>query len=438
MDDLQRESIVRAVISELQRQGYYGASQPQPSGNGNGRPRVPRKLSRIAIIGGGHGGHAISAHMALKGFSVNLFSFYEREIRAAREHGGVEVIGGVQGFGKLNVVTTSMEEAVGDAEMIMVVSPAVSHRSIASLITPLLKDGQIIVLNPGRMGGAIEFAHTLRRYALRARVYVAETNTLIYAAEIRAPGKVEILKEKNKMRVAAFPARDNDVVIPLLQQMYPQIEAAQNVLETSMNNVGMVFHPAPQLLNTPTIERVERGEKGLRWYKDMVTKPICDMVMEKIDKEKVAVTQCLGLDAWTALRWVKESYGVTGNSLYEVLSSNPHVAGFSAPSDFWGWNNILDEVPNNLVPMSSFGRALGIPTPAIDSIVNLACTMCNIDFWHEGRTVESLGLGGMTAQQMIQYVEQGSAESSCRNCEICICGSTSGATSQARATEGVV
>ncbi|MCL4465551.1 MAG: NAD/NADP octopine/nopaline dehydrogenase family protein [Chloroflexi bacterium] len=89
------------------------------------------------------------------------------------------------------------------------------------------------------------------------------------------------------------------------------------------------------MLNTPTIDRVARGEKGLRWYKDMVTKPICDMVMEKVDKEKVAVTKALGLDAWTALKWVKESYGVTGNSLYEVLSTNPHVAGFSAPSDFW-------------------------------------------------------------------------------------------------------
>ncbi|MCL4465555.1 MAG: NAD(P)-binding domain-containing protein, partial [Chloroflexi bacterium] len=152
MDDSQRDSIVRAVVAELQRQGAYSGVQPQPGGNGNGRASVPRKPQSIAIIGGGHGGHAIGAHMTLKGFSVNLFSFYERELTAARERGGVEVMGGAQGFAKLNKITTSLDEAVKDVDMIMVVSPAVSHKTVASLLTPLLKDGQIIVLNPGRMG----------------------------------------------------------------------------------------------------------------------------------------------------------------------------------------------------------------------------------------------------------------------------------------------
>jgi 2-polyprenyl-6-methoxyphenol hydroxylase-like FAD-dependent oxidoreductase len=35
---------------------------------------------RVAILGAGHGGLATAGHISLKGHSVNLFSFYGREI----------------------------------------------------------------------------------------------------------------------------------------------------------------------------------------------------------------------------------------------------------------------------------------------------------------------------------------------------------------------
>ncbi len=394
------------MLAEIQRQGILGPQQSWSGGNGNGAGRFSTKLERIAIIGAGNGGMAIAAHQTLKGYKVNLFSFYGRELKPIREKGGIEVFGGAEGFARLNLVTESMEEAVKDAQVIMVVAPASSHIAIATLLTPLVKDGQIIVLNPGRTGGSIEFARAMRRQGLRTRPYLAETNTLIYAAETRAPARVEILKEKNKMRVSAFPAKDNPVVIPMLQQMYPQIEAGQNVLEIAFNNVGGVFHPAAALLNTATLQRVAGGEKGLHWYGNMITQPVCDMVMEKMDKEKVSLAEAFGLDAWPALKWVWESYGVKGNTLFEALRSNPHVAGFSAPGDLYAFHNILDEVPNNLVPQASFAKVVGIPTPAMDSIVNLACVMTGIDFWSMGRTVESLGLGGMSKEEILYFVEQ--------------------------------
>lgn len=403
MDDFQKETIVNAVLAEIQRQGILG---PKPSGSNGSYAGFSTKLERIAIVGAGNGGMAMAAHQTLKGHKVNLFSFFGKELRPIIEKGGVEVFGGATGFARLNLVTGSLDECIEDAQVIMVVSPALSHIAIATLLTPLVKDGQIIVLNPGRTGGCLEFARTMRRHGLKTRPYLAETNTLIYAAETRAPAKVEILKEKNKMRVAAFPAKDNPVVIPMLQQMYAQIEAGQNVLEIALNNVGGVFHPAPALLNTATLQRVAGGEKGLHWYGNMVTQPVCDMVMEKIDKEKVAIAQAFGLDAWTALKWVRESYGATGNTLFEALRTNPHVAGFSAPGDLYAFHNILDEVPSNLVPQASFARMLGIPTPAMDSIINLACVMSGIDFWSVGRTVESLGLSGMTKEEILHFVEE--------------------------------
>jgi len=44
----------------------------------------------------------------------------------------------------------------------MVVVPAFAHAFIAEECAPYLRDGQIVVLNPGRTGGALEFRHVLQ------------------------------------------------------------------------------------------------------------------------------------------------------------------------------------------------------------------------------------------------------------------------------------
>ncbi len=43
----------------------------------------------------------------------------------------------------------------------MVVTPSSAHRDVAAGLASYLQDGQIVVLNPGRTCGAIEFAKVL-------------------------------------------------------------------------------------------------------------------------------------------------------------------------------------------------------------------------------------------------------------------------------------
>jgi opine dehydrogenase len=410
------DSIVKTVVEELGRRGQIGTrgggSPPSP-------PPAGKNKLKIAVLGAGNSGMAMAGHLVLKGFPVNLWSFFDFETAPVVANGGIRMEGDVaSGLAKPEMVTNCLDKAVRDVDLIMVNTPGTVHRTLASILGGLLRDGQIIVLNPGRTGGALEFARTLRRYALRAHIYLAEAQTFIYAAELRGPGAVEILKEKNKMRVAAFPANTNRHVIDTLTPIYPQIEAGQNVMETSINNVGPVNHPAPMLLNTSIIERSASGE-DLRFYKDLITRPVVEMVMEKIDDEKVTIGKTFGLDAWTALDWYRESYGVTGPTLYDVYHNNPYYLGFHAPTDILQLNNILDEVPNCLVPLSCFGDVVGVETPAIDSVIHLACTMIDIDFWAEGRTLESLGLGGMSPEEIIQYVEEGDPYGRCRKGRLC-------------------
>ena len=62
---------------------------------------------------------------------------------------------------------------------------------------------------------------------------------------------------------------------------------------------------------------------------------------------------------------------------------------------------INEDVGYGLVFMSHLGKQVGIETPTIDSMVQLASVLMNRDYAGEAlRTPESLGIGELTAEQI--------------------------------------
>src|SRR5208283_855588 len=134
----------------------------------------------FAVIGAGASGKAAASHLSSLGYEVNLFNRNECRLGPLRRRGGIEVEGELSGFAKLSKMTTSIKEAVDNADVLMVFVPAYAHKDIARLCAPYLRNGQSIILNPGRTLGAIEFAYTLKAHKSVADVAVAETQTVLY------------------------------------------------------------------------------------------------------------------------------------------------------------------------------------------------------------------------------------------------------------------
>ena len=56
----------------------------------------------------------------------------------------------------------------------------------------MLEDGQAVVLNPGRTGGALEFAQILTRFACAAEIVLGE------AADLRLRGRIARAGERSR------------------------------------------------------------------------------------------------------------------------------------------------------------------------------------------------------------------------------------------------
>ncbi len=358
---------------------------------------------RIAVLGAGHGGRAMAADLAARGYHVSLYNRTLEHIEAVKARKGIELwLEDKSVFGPLQAVSDRIEEVIDGAHLIMVVVPASGHVDVARFCAPYLQDGQILVLNPGRTGGALEFHQILTEFGSPADIIVAEAETLIFASRTTGPAEARIFRRKNSVPVAALPATRTGEVLDILSEVYPQFVAAPNVLYTSLNNMGAVFHPALTLLNAGWIENTQ-GD--FQFYTQGVTRSTARM-LEVIDRERVTVAAALGIRAQTAVEWLATAYSATGDDLYEAMQDNPGYQGISAPRSL-RHRYIFEDVPYSLVPIVELGKRFGVSVWAIDAMVQLACVIHGTDYYHRGRNLKRMGLEGLRVNEISNLVTYG-------------------------------
>ncbi|HAI22175.1 MAG TPA: NADP transhydrogenase subunit alpha [Clostridiales bacterium UBA8153] len=356
---------------------------------------------RFAVLGAGNGGQALAGYLAWRGFPVRLYNRSAARLEAIRERGGVKLEGRFEGFGRFEAVTSDLGEALRGARVALVVIPASGHRALARAMAPHLAPGQVVVLNPGRTGGALEFYQVFREQEVHPGVTVAEAQTFIFASRVVGPGRVRVFEIKHRVPVAAIPAGRTRTVVRLMRRGLSEFVPAAHVLETSLANIGAIFHPAPTLMNAA---RIETGA-GFDHYHEGIS-PAVARVLEAMDAERLAVARALGTRVVSAREWLQAAYGVVGSDLYTAIASCSAYSGISAPDEV---NNryLSEDVPASLVPIAALGQLVGVATPAINAIVELASLATGVDFFAAGRTLERMGVAGMTVDGLWQYVLRG-------------------------------
>ncbi len=352
-------------------------------------------MPSFAVLGAGHGGMAMAGHLALTGCRVNLYNRHRQRLLAVEARNGIEVLGAVTGFASLNRVTTDPAEALANVDVVMVVVPAIAHRDVAESIAPHVSDGQIVVLNPGRTGGSLQVAKVLRDRNPSVRPYIAEAQSLLYTSRVTNPGQVRIFAIKNSIPLATLPAYEIADVLPVIRTVLPQFVPGDNVLKTSLDNIGAVFHPAITILNAG---RIEDTHGDFDYYVEGVT-PSVAQVLEAVDRERVEVASALGIRANTAREWLYLAYDAAGKTLLEAMQANPGYRDVKAPRTIQH-RYISEDVPTSLVPIASLGEMLGVPTPSIRAMIHLASLMHGVNYWAEGRTVQCLGIEGMSVKDL--------------------------------------
>ncbi len=357
------------------------------------------RVTRVAVLGAGSGGLAIAAALALKGHDVRLWNRSLEKLYHLRANNEIELCGVRQGRARIGLLTVDLHEAVRGVEVVMVVTTADAHNALAHKLASCLQDQQIILLNPGRTGGALEFARIARALSTDIRIYVAEAQSLVFACRIEEGTRVQIIGEKQYVPVAAMPATDTDYVLHRLRPLFDSFARADHVLVTSLENIGAIFHPAVIFFN---VSAIERGEK-FYFYQDM-TPSVAEFLIA-VDVERLRLGRAFALNLISIVDWIKKAYPYThGNSLCEMMRNNPAYHNIRAPNSL-NTRLLTEDIPTGLVAFYELGKAAGLCLPLIESIINIGSTLMHRNFFVEGRTLEKMGIAGKSPTEILEFVK---------------------------------
>lgn len=358
---------------------------------------------RVAILGGGNGARAAAVEFGLRGHDVVLYPSVRRPGAAAdiEQAGGITAHGVIEGTAPVTVAA-DMAAAVDGADVVMMVVPTVHQVAFADVLAPHLRDGLALALMPGSLG-SLELVHRLREAGVRADFTVSEIAALPYITRITGPAEVAVHGRRRYTAAGVFPAAASGAVIPLLQDLYPELRPLANVLEAGLSNPNPTLHCLGVLLSA---SRIEYSGGEFYYYAEGMTPHVCQAI-EAIDAERLSIGRALGIELLSLADTFPEmGYAPAGENFHEVIRAVVPLRGIRGPSELDN-RYLTEDVPIGLTIYSQLGRQLGVATPLMESVIALTGALLGRDFVAEGRTLGRCGIEGLTGEELLHYVTRG-------------------------------
>jgi opine dehydrogenase len=247
----------------------------------------------------------------------------------------------------------------------------------------------------------------LRDFGCHAKIKLCETVTLTYICRMPQPARVEIYRRTTNLRCAAFPGKESVELVKEIEEIYPNVILAENVLETGLSNINAIMHPAGMLGNAGWIEK---SGGDFYYYREGITPSIAAWI-EEVDRERLEIVKRLGLKP---LRFVDIFYqaGLTSEearasgSIYRAIHESEPNRTIKSPATL-DHRYIKEDVGYGLVPMAAIGRLLGVETAVIDALIRLASVISRTDYRTDGLTLDKMGLAQVRSRDLPNILEHG-------------------------------
>lgn len=352
------------------------------------------KVEKIAILGGGNGGITAAADLTQKGFLVNIFESEKfcKDLKFIKKSNEISIkYNGSNSVEKINLITDDIEKAIEDCQIIMITVPGMGIEYFTEILAPVVKEEQIILINSAPAMSSVRFIKKAKEMGIEKDFKVGETNSLTYATRAYAEeGRVEISLKAGKVYLAAYPSHNTEEVFNACVQIYDCFEKVDNVIVVNLENPNPLVHPGPTLLNAGRIDYT----KGDFWlYKEGITEHTVNIV-KAVEHEREAVAKALDikLEDTKQARINRGYFADEDKPLHELFNTSPVFQHIKGPASVEG-RYMVEDISTGLVLWSDLGKILNVQTPNIDSIIILGGTLIGRDFYKDGLTLDSIGLG---------------------------------------------
>lgn len=283
-------------------------------------------------------------------------------------------------FVKPELVTRDAKAAMEFAEIVLVMTTTLQHESVAKLIAPFARDGQIIAMCPGYMGSLI-----FKKY-VKADVIYCEWETTAYNGRVMNNDYVKITFYNPRNAISVLPTTKSQYVLDKFSTLFDNTHyLRKNILESALHNPNMIVHTIGMTFSASRIEY----SKGEFWmYREAFTDSIV-RVINAFDKQKNEVLKAYGcepLDYFEAAKWRNEE-----DLTVDAMTSFRSFADSSNKGPmFLRHRYLLEDVPMGLGLFVSLGNVAGVDTSIAESIMTLGGALLGEDFKSQSRSIQYL------------------------------------------------
>ncbi|MBQ7568967.1 NAD/NADP octopine/nopaline dehydrogenase family protein [bacterium] len=354
----------------------------------------------IAVLGGGNCAHSLSCYLTSLGCSVRLWARNLSHLSpCVRQEHHIEAYGKLNGDFRFYSVSSDLAETVRGCHIIFVATVTTAYEDVAAHLAPFLESGQTVVLFSSKLAGSVLFSKVLRDLnpQIADQITVAETDAL-FASRLQSNATLWVRGIKRWNLVCTPRRRDLDSILPLMQEMFPGLLPADNVIQRGLSDFGALAHPLTMIAN---MNRVDRAESWLFYMEGFTENTIA--LLEEMEKEFQAIAHAYGTKLDPAADWLNNYYGCDTSSLYSAMRSVPNYQTSQAPTTL-NHRYVKEDVCCTLIPVHYLGRLAQVPTPLTDAVITITQILSHENFYATGRNLSRLGWEGLSCEQIKERI----------------------------------
>lgn len=343
---------------------------------------------KITIVGCGNSGLVHAAKLIQRGCDVTLLKtseslnggFFDIMLNEGGFNVKDETDGGRVFFARPTLITRNAEEAVVNADVIMVMTTTLCHDRVAKMIAPYVSDGQTIAIVPGYMGSLIFKKH------IKRNVIYSEWETTAYNGRIMDSLYVRISFYNPRNAISVLPQSEAKQTLAIFSSLFDNTKYLRNnILESALHNPNMIVHPIGMLFSAARIE-YSNGEFWM--YKEAFTPSVIN-VIKNFDIQKNRILEAFGcesLDYFEAAKWRnEENLSIDAMEVFRSFANAANKGPASVRHRY-----LLEDVPNGLGLFSSIGKVVGVDTSVAEALMTLSGCLLGEDLKAKARTIERL------------------------------------------------
>lgn len=347
---------------------------------------------RVTILGAGAIAYGLAAFLADAGHNPLLWSPSGERTRNLASGAPLVSSGALTAVVRVRTAA-DCEEALRDADVVILAMRANGHRLALDAAAPFLREGQPVIISSHSSFGALYLSKLLADRGISLPIVVWGT-TLLTGRQI-GPTEVNVATVRQKLDVATLPSAAQDLGFELCTSLFGnRFVKRDGLLAIALSNLNPQNHLGIALLNLTRMEKAEQWSQG-----GNVT-PAVGRLIEALDTERLAIAAHFGITVRTVEEHFSLSFHVPMGTVSEMNQEMDRQGrgGFGPTTSDSRY--VLEDVPFGLLPTVVLGKISGCPVTLHESGISILSAAYDRDLSGENDILPELGIDKLSGEEL--------------------------------------